>query len=359
MVRIAGILLGALALISIAAAQPTYNLRFALVNNDGKHYDVRIQMNGSASFANGGANITFNYNTACLGKPALLAAHAFSGGAYSPVNISQPLPGCVSVNIEYEGNAGEGSPIAPAPAWTDIATIRFSVMNPNTGSELLFRQAGTLQSPTVQYLDDLQTVLRPGETAGLNIRPMPMEVLLFSGRVAGSTVILDWRTGKQSSVSDFIVERTDPADREWSELGAVPSAASSSLEHKYSFVDDKPLTTPTSLYRLKQTDAGGSTSYSNILEVGLNAPSGFDLKQNYPNPASLMTSIPFVIPVDAHVEFTILDTNGKEIRQVAAQALPAGLHTLNIPLADLASGVYQYRLTAGNTILTKRMTVTR
>ena len=90
---------------------------------------------------------------------------------------------------------------------------------------------------------------------------------------------------------------------------------------------------------------------------------GFMLDQNYPNPASELTSIGFTLPVRSEVTLRILDVMGKVIStEIANEPMQAGEQTYTLDASKLVSGSYIYELTAtqsnGQSVtLTKKMTL--
>lgn len=75
-------------------------------------------------------------------------------------------------------------------------------------------------------------------------------------------------------------------------------------------------------------------------------PTEFSLAQNYPNPFNPETSIPFALPARANVKLAVFDLLGREVATLVEGTFEAGEHTVSFNGADLASGVYFYRLNA-------------
>ena len=84
-------------------------------------------------------------------------------------------------------------------------------------------------------------------------------------------------------------------------------------------------------------------------------PSTFSIPQNYPNPFNATTHIFFSLPEPQPASLTIYDLLGRKIITLADDYLRAGGHNIAFDASDLASGIYFYRLQAGETIETKRM----
>ncbi len=89
-------------------------------------------------------------------------------------------------------------------------------------------------------------------------------------------------------------------------------------------------------------------------------PSGFDLAQNYPNPFNPTTNIRFSLPQEEHVRLHIFDITGKLVKTLIDEAITAGNREIewdgtNIDGQKVASGLYLYRMQAGNYVMTKKM----
>jgi poly(3-hydroxybutyrate) depolymerase len=82
---------------------------------------------------------------------------------------------------------------------------------------------------------------------------------------------------------------------------------------------------------------------------------GFELNQNYPNPFNPSTVVNYNIPNNGHVTLSVMNILGEEMMRLVDEDQNAGLHQVHINAAQLPSGVYLYRLTAGNYSVTKKM----
>ncbi|HSL88618.1 MAG TPA: T9SS type A sorting domain-containing protein, partial [Ignavibacteriaceae bacterium] len=81
----------------------------------------------------------------------------------------------------------------------------------------------------------------------------------------------------------------------------------------------------------------------------------YSLLQNYPNPFNPVTKINYSIAHTGKAILKIYDVLGREIRTIVNEEKPAGNHTVEFNAADLASGVYIYRLQSGDYINSKKM----
>jgi len=90
--------------------------------------------------------------------------------------------------------------------------------------------------------------------------------------------------------------------------------------------------------------------------VGENeTPNKYELSQNYPNPFNPVTKIDFNLLYKSDVNITVFNTLGKAAATYNMQNQGAGKHYLIFNARDLSSGVYYYRINAGEFTDTKKM----
>lgn len=84
-------------------------------------------------------------------------------------------------------------------------------------------------------------------------------------------------------------------------------------------------------------------------------PTVFALSQNYPNPFNPTTVISYQLPATTKVALTIYDVLGREVVKLVNEEQTAGRKEVQWNAKVASSGIYFYRLTAGNFIETKKM----
>ncbi len=99
-----------------------------------------------------------------------------------------------------------------------------------------------------------------------------------------------------------------------------------------------------------------STPISSVEEIGTgNIPNTFALHQNYPNPFNPSTTIHFDLSKSSHVNLRVYDATGREVATLVNERLASGSYQTKWDGAGLASGVYFYRLEAGDFHVVKKM----
>jgi hypothetical protein len=84
-------------------------------------------------------------------------------------------------------------------------------------------------------------------------------------------------------------------------------------------------------------------------------PKEFALQQNYPNPFNPTTSINYDLPVSSIVTLQIYDVSGREIATLVNEQQNAGIYNVQFHGSNIASGVYFYRIKAGEFTQVKKM----
>lgn len=92
---------------------------------------------------------------------------------------------------------------------------------------------------------------------------------------------------------------------------------------------------------------------------GSETPKVFALYQNFPNPFNPKTNIQFDIPRVTLTRITVYDILGKEVDLVVNQVLAPGKYNYDFDASNLSSGIYFYKIEAGNFIEKKKMIVVK
>ena len=102
-------------------------------------------------------------------------------------------------------------------------------------------------------------------------------------------------------------------------------------------------------------------AYSFAVNVGLTdvateeIPTEFSLSQNFPNPFNPTTNIKFGLPKESNVTLKIYNVLGQEVATLVNNVMSAGFHTVDFNATQLSSGMYIYRIEAGDFVQVKKM----
>ena len=147
----------------------------------------------------------------------------------------------------------------------------------------------------------------------------------------------------------------------------TPTLLADNMEMKYAYDADEDVTRIL-VYSMEkgQTFAGAfldvegkvvsieMATYEGAPVTSTLLPTEFALHQNYPNPFNPITTISFALPVATDYELAIYNVMGQEVVTFSGHSEP-GIVKVDWDASDYASGVYLYKLTAGNFTDTKKM----
>ncbi len=96
-----------------------------------------------------------------------------------------------------------------------------------------------------------------------------------------------------------------------------------------------------------------------IGQISNEIPASYSLMQNYPNPFNPSTNIRLNVPASGNIKLVVYDELGREIRVLIEGALQPGIYNIDFDGTGLTSGVYFYKLTAGDFTQTKKMILSK
>jgi hypothetical protein len=103
---------------------------------------------------------------------------------------------------------------------------------------------------------------------------------------------------------------------------------------------------------------GTPSGVSSVTE-GQVIPGQFRLEQNYPNPFNPSTNIKFELPKASEVRLTVYDMLGREVALLVHETRGAGVYEVKFDGSNLSTGVYLYRLQAGDLVQTRKLLLVR
>ena len=113
-------------------------------------------------------------------------------------------------------------------------------------------------------------------------------------------------------------------------------------------------TIPANEVHIDDLNAYGITEVGNKNKIN-SIPMGFSLSQNYPNPFNPSTKINYSVPRSNKVTIKVYDILGNEAATLVNEDKPAGNYSVNFNANKLSSGIYFYRMQAGNFVVTKQL----
>jgi hypothetical protein len=181
---------------------------------------------------------------------------------------------------------------------------------------------------------------------------IPVELSSFTANAKNDNVELHWTTATELNNSGFELQRS--VDKEaFKKIAFIPGYGTTAEPKYYSYIDKN--VSGLIEYRLKQIDFNGTFEYSKVVEVSLVHRLSFELQQNYPNPFNPITKIKYQIPELSFVTIKVYDVLGSEVESLVNGEKPAGGYEVEFNATNLPSGIYFYKLKAGNFIQVKKM----
>jgi hypothetical protein len=247
------------------------------------------------------------------------------------LDLQLTFPDPDSTIFEYSEEEVVTLPLAYGDSWTSTSIDTFEV----------FPGFGTITiNNTQSSVDGWGTLtLKAGEFDCLRLRDDDevIEMTIIGGQVSFadtfSTINFSW-IGKESILLAEIESMDDEDNPNFTQAQYIQVTSS--------------LTGPNALVEDEQT----------IL------PGDLTLHANYPNPFNPSTTIRFDVPQAGNVELVIFDLNGRRIATLVEGTVAAGNHQiswngLSASGAEVASGVYIYRLNHMGSVLSRKLTLLR
>ena len=176
-----------------------------------------------------------------------------------------------------------------------------------------------------------------------NTLPLPIDLMSFDAQYIEASALIDltWITASETNNDFFTVERSKDGET-FEVVGIVDGAGNSTMVNGYELADDNPYK-GTSYYRLAQTDFDGTTEYSKLVAVKIDA--GFGNLNVFPNPIEGVGYLTFNSNVDAISILVIYDVSGRKIISQEINTIK-GDNEIMLPTSNLPEGMYF--LTVGN-----------
>jgi len=189
------------------------------------------------------------------------------------------------------------------------------------------------------------------QRANLSTDVTPVELVSFTVSAEKNTINLKWKTATELNNLGFNIERgsekNSNGDIIFNKIGYIKGAGNSVSTLSYSFSDI--LNNPgVYYYRLKQIDNNGAFKYSTPVEMNFKPMvNGYYLDQNYPNPFNPSTTIAYSIPEASNVKLSVFKTLGQQVKIVENVYKNAGSYKVTLYAGELNSGIYFYKIEAG------------
>ncbi len=380
MVRFSGWLMLAVALllgVTGASYGTTLDQRLELVTNTktlGGAFQVAVQVKGTdltAANTLGSATIDVEFDN------TKLTFVSGTGWAFATANGYSRSANDITTYIRIAVTGGGVGADAPGdPAGFDITTsyttwvlLNFTIadvagdatLTINPGSNAIGLFANHANNPNTGVITD-QPLSAPIVITG---EPLPIQLASFTAAIQqeSGSVLVKWSTASETNNYGFEVQKAPEGSSEYQTIpnSFVAGHGTTVDAHSYSFTDVS-VTPGVWYYRLKQTDLDGAIHYSDGIRptnvTGVEdrpLPTVFALDQNYPNPFNPSTTIEFALPTESQVRLEVYDVLGQLVATLVDDFRPAGYYAQRFDASALGTGIYFYRLSAGENSFLKKM----
>jgi photosystem II stability/assembly factor-like uncharacterized protein len=314
--------------------------RNILGNGDGFGFAFKDNLNGLACTFVGGKKIAKTSDGGTTWTPILPLPSGLSG--LSPFFVEYAKGTSGAYVITSHSNTGGPTPAVPGSAYTlDDGTTWTYVDNLPYGP-------ASFSSWNTGWSSGVNDVVYKWSS---NV--LPVELTSFTAQAQNQTVILNWVTATELNNNGFEIQRK-VLESDFATVGFVKGEGTTTNQKEYSYVD-RNLTDGKYFYRLKQLDFNGAYDYSNTIEVDVRLLDNFTLEQNYPNPFNPTTTIGYVLQEKSSTKLILMNAIGEEIAVLVNEEQDKGYHSAVLNGKNLSSGIYFYKLQAGNFVETKKM----
>jgi len=220
----------------------------------------------------------------------------------------------------------------------------------------------TVGQPAIGTSTETNTVLRAGfwyVPDRLHVGPTSsVAIATFEAAVAVKGIELHWTIASADGLEGFNVYRSVDGETGFVRLndkGLVAPAETSYLDTEIE---------PGRIYWYRIGAVDGDGEFLSTVRSVTSPHRNVELHQNYPNPFNPSTRISYYLPRAVRVTLTVYDVRGALVRTLVDQPVGVGHHSLAWDGTDsngtrVGSGVYLYRLRAGNKVITKKLVVVK
>ncbi|NQT27930.1 T9SS type A sorting domain-containing protein [candidate division KSB1 bacterium] len=291
---------------------------------------------------------------------------------YYPIEIYDSANAMIKFKYMDIFDVPPGSRVSVGTSWKKIARVKILYNSAPAANDSVFWMPDTIPGAfpykVVQYDDADVTGFRAETRDDMKDLSLPVQMSAFTAAYAPEMgVELNWTTASETNCLGFNILRADRANGEFSKVttAMIPGQGNSSDYQDYKFVDHSAEWGKSYFYMIHElTLEAGEDSKAYFGPIGVSTdktPSTFGLSQNYPNPFNPETQIRYYLSEQTAVSLKIYNLLGEEVYTLSDGIQPEGVYTVQWNGQDatgrnLASGIYFYKLIAGDHVQIKKMT---
>lgn len=208
---------------------------------------------------------------------------------------------------------------------------------------------------TIQIAQDATTWTEdmfPVWTLVDNSDPLPIELVRFVGECMNGEIDVEWTTWTETDNDFFTLERSNNGT-DFEMVDVVDAAGNSNEPRNYKVTDTEPYG-GTSYYRLKDTDFGGKSTYSDIVAVTCGSDANDFGFVNAYEVDQTQVVVEFTAADNEDYTIMLFDASGKKILEHGGNGYE-GMNKVRLDTDDLARGIYIVNLSNGSKKFSKRV----
>jgi len=191
-----------------------------------------------------------------------------------------------------------------------------------------------------------------------------VELSSFTAISRPGRVEIAWNTASESNSASWMVERSLTADNGYALVGKLPASGNTASGSSYSFVDDQAEAGVTYYYKIAEQELDGKVTYYGPVSAsaGISSASFESQVSISPNPCKQFATISYQLAQPGMVSARIYNMLGQQVSTVFSGSRQAGAYSVrwdgkNAKGQAVPAGVYVLRLSAGEQMFTKRITL--
>ncbi|GAB3233513.1 hypothetical protein GCM10027346_21580 [Hymenobacter seoulensis] len=265
-------------------------------------------------------------------------------------------------NISLSSNDADNStngtvPVTLTATGGTAGTYTWTAFSAGITTTIASTSSSIVQTPTrtTQYTVSGNTAMGNCASAAtltiiVNGLPLPVELISFEATWKGNSPTLTWATASEKNNAYFDVERSRDGVHAFEVVGRKAGVGASLTLTRYQFTDASvSATAGTVYYRLRQVDADGTSSYSEVRAVQAAAVARAFKAEVFPNPFEDVVSVRFATLGAGAVTLTAHDVMGQVRLTQTVTYAGSGTQEVTLPqMAGLPTGVYYLTIRQGN-----------
>ncbi len=346
---------------------------------------VQISLSGTTSkvageLVDGNGNVVA-VNNSTSNNPFILTApsngtYLVNAGYKNPTRLWDSATVVINAGVAPNAPGNLSTEIIPSPLsvqlnWTDnsdnedgfiieredVFTNAFNIIDSVSANTTSFIDTTNISINTFVYRLKAYNAFGESPYSDTSQVILPVEISAFSAAANEKIINLGWTTVTETNNKGFEIQRK-LENGNWTFVKFIQGKGNSTEKNNYQASDNLEELIYNGIieYRLKQIDFDGSYTYSNTQSVEVDlVPVKYSLSQNFPNPFNPSTKIKYTLPEKTMVVIKVYDVLGKEVAELIKGVKEAGDYEIEFKANNLQSGIYFYRVEAGNFVQTKKM----